>query len=125
MAIFFFHFLWGRKKLHKQNHPPKIPGQSRETFVCVFFFTIGAKIITHTTFTVGELVLQVHTHQLHNFNCRGINLCNACVSLVSVCLASIISQIDNYNNNCWGIYCVIIPAPMVCVLFSPSKEEAF
>ena len=27
--------------------------------------TIGAKIITHTTFIVGELILQLHTHQLH------------------------------------------------------------
>ena len=60
--------------------------------------TIGAKIIIHTTFIVGELILQLHTHQLHNFNCRGINLCNACVSLVSVCLASILSQKGNYTT---------------------------
>ena len=48
--------------------------------------TIGAKIITHTTFVVGDIFLQLHTHQLHNFNRWGINLCNACVSLVSVVL---------------------------------------
>ena len=47
---------------------------------------------------VGELILQLHTHQIHNFNCRGINLCNACVSLVSVCLASTISQKGNYRT---------------------------
>ena len=34
----------------------------------------------------------------HNFDCRGINLCNACVSLVSVCLASIISQKGNHTT---------------------------
>ena len=39
-----------------------------------------------------------HTHQLHNFNCRGINLCNARVSLVSACLASMISQKGNYTT---------------------------
>ena len=48
--------------------------------------TIGAKIITHTTSIAGELILQLHTHQLHNLNCQGINSCNACVSLVSVVL---------------------------------------
>ena len=52
----------------------------------------------HTTFIVGELILQLHTHQLHNFSCRGINLCNACVSLVSVCLPSIISQKGNHTT---------------------------
>ena len=60
--------------------------------------TIGAKIITHTTFIVGELILQLHTHQLHSFNCGGINLCNACVSLVSACLASMISQKGKYTT---------------------------
>ena len=30
--------------------------------------TIGAKIITHTTFIVGALIWQLYTHQLHNFN---------------------------------------------------------
>ena len=39
--------------------------------------------------------MQLHTHLLHNFNCRGINLRNACVSLVSACLASMISQKGN------------------------------
>ena len=39
-----------------------------------------------------------HTHQLHNFDCRGINLCNACVSLVSACLASMTSQKGNYTT---------------------------
>ena len=29
-------------------------------------YTIGAKIITHTTFIVGELILQLHTRQLHS-----------------------------------------------------------
>ena len=53
---------------------------------------------THTTFIVGELILQLHTHQLHSFNCGGINLCNACVSLVSACLASMISQNGNYTT---------------------------
>ena len=52
----------------------------------------------HTTFIVGELILQLHSHQLLNFNCRGINLCNACVSPVSVCLASIISQKGNHTT---------------------------
>ena len=42
--------------------------------------------------------LHTHTHQLHNFNSRGINLCNACVSLVSACLASMISQKGNYHS---------------------------
>ena len=60
--------------------------------------TIGTKIITHTTFIVGKLILQLHTHQLHSFNCRGINLCNACVSLVSACFASMISQKGNYTT---------------------------
>ena len=60
--------------------------------------TIGAKIITHTTLIVGELILQLHTHQLHSFNCRGINMCNACVSLVSACFASVISQKGNYTT---------------------------
>ena len=50
--------------------------------------TIGAKIITHTTFIVGEFILQLHTHQIHNFNCQGINLCNVCISLLSGYLAS-------------------------------------
>ena len=95
------------------------------------YITIGAKIIAHTTFTVGELILQLHTHQLHSFNCRGINLCNECVSL-AVCLSCLYDisekQLHNNNarginiqlhahqlhiNNCWGINCVIIPAPMV------------
>ena len=59
---------------------------------------IGAKIITHTTFIVGELILQLHTHQLHSFDSRGINLCNACVSLVSACFASMIFQKGNYTQ---------------------------
>ena len=92
---------------------------------------IGAKIITRTTFIAGELILQLHTHQLHNYNCQGISLCNACASLVSFCLASLLypqRQLHNnyarginiqshahqlHNKNCWGINCVIIPAPMV------------
>ena len=37
-----------------------------------FCIAIGAKIITRTTFIAGELILQLQTHQLHNFNCRGI-----------------------------------------------------
>ena len=65
----------------KQGHIRKsMPNQ------CRIDVTIGAKIITHTTFIVGELILQLHTHQLHSFKCRGVNLCNACVSLVSACL---------------------------------------
>ena len=95
-----------------------------------------------TTSIVGELILQLHTHQLHSFNSRGINLCNACVSLVSACLASMISQKGNYTsimlgelniqlhahqlhiNNCWGINCVIIPAPMVLQLqFYPCLKS--
>ena len=60
--------------------------------------TIGAKIITCTTSIVGELISQMHTHELRNFLCRGIDLCNACVSLVSVCLASILSQKGNYTT---------------------------
>ena len=55
-------------------------------------------MITRTTFIVGELISQLHTHQLHSFNCRGIKLRNAYVSLVSVCLASIISQKGNYTT---------------------------
>ena len=61
-------------------------------------YTIGAKIITHTTFIVGNCMLQLHTHQLHNFNSRGIDLCNACVSPVSVGLASMTSQKGNYTT---------------------------
>ena len=54
---------------------------------------------TYTTFIVGELILQLHTHQLHNFNCRGTNLCNACVSLVSACLfSSTILEKGNYTT---------------------------
>ena len=47
---------------------------------------------------LGKLILQLHTHQLHSFNCGGINLCNACVSLVSACLASMTSQKGNYTT---------------------------
>ena len=36
--------------------------------------------------------------RLHNFNCRGINLCTACVSLVSACLAPMTSQQGNYTT---------------------------
>ena len=43
-----------------------------------------------------------YTHQLHNFNCQGINLCNAYVSLVSACLASMISQKGNYTTRMLG-----------------------
>ena len=53
---------------------------------------------THTTFIAGELILQLHTHQLHSFNSRGINLCSACVSLVSACFASMIFQKGNYTT---------------------------
>ena len=60
--------------------------------------TNGAKITTRTTFIVVELISQLQTHQLHNCNCRGINLCNACVSLVSAGLASMISQKGNYTT---------------------------
>ena len=59
---------------------------------------VEQKIITRTTFIVGELISQLHTHQLHNFNCQGFNLCNAHVSLVLVCLAHIISQKRNYTT---------------------------
>ena len=63
-------------------------------------YAIGAKIITRTTFIVGEPLSQLHTHthQLHNCTCRGIHLCNACVSLVSVCLASILSRKGSYTT---------------------------
>ena len=54
------------------------------------------------SFFVGELILQLYTHQLHNFNCRGINLCNACVSLVSVCVVSIISQKGEHTTKMPG-----------------------
>ena len=53
---------------------------------------------THNFYCWGIIFAITHTHQLHNFNCQGINLCNACVSLVSVCLASIISQKGNYTT---------------------------
>ena len=86
----------------------------------------------HTTLIVGEWISQLHAHQLHNFNCW--DLCNACVSLVSVCLSCLYlitgRQLHNnnarainiqlhthtrqlHNNNCWGVNSVIIPAPMV------------
>ena len=89
--------------------------------------TIAAKIITHT-----QLLLLGNFAITHTSHCRGINLCNTCVSLVSVCLASILSQKGKllrnhnarginiqlhahqlHNKNCWGINCVIIPAPML------------
>ena len=57
--------------------------------VCFLELIIGAKNITITASIVGGLILQLHTHQLHNFNCRGSNLCSACVSLVFVSLASV------------------------------------
>ena len=41
--------------------------------------------------------LHTHTNQLHNFNCRGINLCNVCASLVAACLASTRSRKGNYT----------------------------
>ena len=108
---------------------------------------IGAKIMTprHTSFIVGELISQLHTvsHQFYNFNCRGIHLCNACVSLVSACLACMISERQLHNNyargiyiqlhahqlhinNCWGIINnrVIIPAPMVNMLEAPAPGTA-
>ena len=49
--------------------------------------------------------MQLHIHQLHNCNCRGIALCNACVSLVSACLASIddITEKQLHNNNARGV----------------------
>ena len=37
LMCFLGHSLCGEKKAHKQNPPPKIPGQSREKFVVVFF----------------------------------------------------------------------------------------
>ena len=52
---------------------------------------------SHSLLEFSE-ILQLHTHQLHSFNCGGINLCNACVSLVSACLASMISQKGNYTT---------------------------
>ena len=85
--------------------------------------------------------MQLHTHQSHSFNCRGVNLCNAGVSLVSASFASMISQEGNYttimlggitiqlhahqlhNNNCWGINCVIIPAPMVCQALTHEFQD--
>ena len=56
---------------------------------------------THNFF-VGELISQFPTHQLQNLNSRGIHLCNVCVSLVSACLASVISQKDNYYTRMLG-----------------------
>ena len=38
------------------------------------------------------------THTTFSLNCRGINLCNACVSLASACLASMMSQKGNYTT---------------------------
>ena len=56
----------------------------------------------HTTFIVGELILQLRTHQIHNFRCEGTNLCNACVSLLSGYLASIVSEGDYTQQQCSG-----------------------
>ena len=50
----------------------------------------------------GGRYMHTHTHQLHNFNCWGNNLCNACVSLVFVCLASMISMKDKYTAITFG-----------------------
>ena len=79
-----------------------------------------------------------HTHQLHNFNCRGNNLCNACVSLVSPCLASMISQKGNYttimfveliSNYTHTSYTSIIVGELIVESFplpcnSPKKKSA-
>ena len=46
----------------------------------------------------GIHIAMSHTHQLHNLKCRGINLCNAYISVVSACLASMISQKGNYTT---------------------------
>ena len=87
---------------------------------------------THNSYCWGINFVIAHTYQLHNINCQGINCVRCvCVSLVSVCLASMIAQTGNYTTimlgelmskythtsytttNCWGINCVIIPAPLV------------
>ena len=90
-----------------------------------------SKIIIRTTFIVGELMSQLHTHQLHNFHLFEEFIYVMRVYLVSACLASMISQKGNYTtdmlgelisnglrrqlhiNSCWGISFIIIPAPMV------------
>ena len=105
--------------------------------------TIGAKIITHTTFIVEEFILQLHTHIscttliVEELIC--VIMCASCVCLS--CLYYITeSQLHSknaqginiqlhahqlHNNNCWGVNCVIIPAPMVIASgnFSPATSR--
>ena len=64
--------------------------------------TIGAKIITHTTFSVGKLICD-YAHTRISYTTLTVDelICattNACVSLVSVCLASMISWKRNYTT---------------------------
>ena len=60
---------------------------------------------THTICFVGELILQLHTHQLHSFDCGGINLCSVCVCISDVCLSCLydIAERQLHNNNARGI----------------------
>ena len=59
----------------------------------------------HNFYCLGINFAITHTHQLHNCNCQGIHLCNACASLVSVCLASLLyPQRQLHNNYARGIY---------------------
>ena len=52
---------------------------------------------THNFYCWGIHIAITHPYQLHNLNCRGINLLNACVSLLSACLPSMIPQKGNYT----------------------------
>ena len=78
--------LWGTFRPAPRSTPVH-GGRDRKNYMCLSgcpvrcpvvsrtlsgAFAIGAKIITHTTFIADELILQLHTHQLHNFNCRGL-----------------------------------------------------
>ena len=92
-------FSSGKRETHKQNSqeisgkgrgsPGIIPGQSREHFVDVVSCLLAF---------AGPIILQLHTYQLHSFKGRGMNLCNASVSLVSAFLASMICQKGTYTT---------------------------
>ena len=60
--------------------------------------TIGAKINTHATFIVGELISQLHTYISYTALIVEELICVMHVSLVSACLASMMSQKGNYTT---------------------------
>ena len=65
--------------------------------------TIGAKIITHTTFIVGKFISQLHTHISYTALIVEELFCvMRHLSLVSACLASMVSQKGNCTTEMLG-----------------------